>query len=131
MNFIKNILSTIWLVGWALIFADRNDYAPEDKAEGARPLKENEMEDAVKKFAESMQIKLDKNKYKECDKMNPDGKGRSWKDCDIYWLLYRLRQETLELEAALYNTNRDGVIEETADVGNFAMMIHDIVLSKS
>jgi hypothetical protein len=34
LNFIKNILATIWLIGWALMFAERNDYAPEDKAEG-------------------------------------------------------------------------------------------------
>lgn len=87
------------------------------------------MDEAVRKFAEDMQRKLDKNKDKECDKMNPDGKGRSWKDCDFYWLLYRLRQETLELEAALNNTNREGVIEEAADVGNFAMMIHDNILA--
>lgn len=34
INFIKNILATIWLIFWTLIFADRNDYAPKDKAEG-------------------------------------------------------------------------------------------------
>ncbi len=85
------------------------------------------MDEVVKKFAENMQHKLDKNKHKECPKMNPDGKGRTWKDCDLSWLLYRLRQETLELESALYNTDRDLVIEETADVANFAMMIHDNV----
>jgi len=33
-KFIKNILATIWLIGWALMFADRNDFAPKDKAEG-------------------------------------------------------------------------------------------------
>lgn len=34
IKFIKNILATIWLIGWALIFAKRNDFAPKDKAEG-------------------------------------------------------------------------------------------------
>lgn len=35
-KFIKNILATIWLIGWALIFrwAYRNDYALENRAEG-------------------------------------------------------------------------------------------------
>ena len=31
---LKNILATIWLIFWALILADRNDFAPKDKAEG-------------------------------------------------------------------------------------------------
>ena len=33
-NFIKNILATIWLIFWSLRFAEKNDYAQEDKAEG-------------------------------------------------------------------------------------------------
>ena len=35
-KFIKNILATIWIISWALIFrwAERNDFAPEAKAEG-------------------------------------------------------------------------------------------------
>ena len=37
-NFIKNILATIWLIGIALMFADRNDFAPEGKAEGERAI---------------------------------------------------------------------------------------------
>lgn len=89
------------------------------------------MDKAITKFAETMQRKLDQNKDKPCSKMNPKGKGRSWKQCDLYWLLYRLRQETLELEEALYNTDKDGVISESGDVGNFAMFIHDIVSSRS
>ncbi len=86
------------------------------------------MNEAIEKFTKTMQRKLDENKDKECDKMNPDGKGRSWRDCDLHWLLYRLREETLELEKALYETDRHGVINESADIGNFAMMIHDNVL---
>lgn len=83
---------------------------------------------SILEFAKSMQHKIDKNEHKECDKMNPDGKGRTWKNCDIYWLLYRLRQETLELEKAMSDLDSDGIIKECADVGNFAMMIHDITL---
>ena len=37
-NFIKNILATIWLIFWALRFAERNDYAPKGKAEGERAI---------------------------------------------------------------------------------------------
>ncbi len=85
------------------------------------------MDETILKFAESMQHKLDKNKNKECVQMNRDGKGRTWKDCDLFWLLRRLREETLELDEAIYNADCDGIINETADIGNFAMMIHDIV----
>ena len=35
---LKNILATIWLIGWALIFRCRNDFAPKDKAEGERAI---------------------------------------------------------------------------------------------
>jgi len=35
-KFIKNILATIWLIYMALRFAERNDFAPKDKAEGLR-----------------------------------------------------------------------------------------------
>lgn len=35
-KFIKNILATLWLIVWALRFAERNDYATKDKAEGER-----------------------------------------------------------------------------------------------
>lgn len=82
---------------------------------------------AVMRFALTMQHKLDKNQSKPCPTMNPDGKGRTWKDCDLHWLLMRLREETLELETALWSGDRDGIIEESGDVGNFAMMVHDIV----
>lgn len=86
-----------------------------------------EFDPAIVDFAKTMQRKLDENKDKQCDKMNPDRKGRSWKSCDLYWLLYRLRQETLELEEALNNTDKIGVINEAGDIGNFAMFIHDNV----
>ena len=37
-KFIKNILATLWLIVWALRFADRNDFAPNGKAEGIRAI---------------------------------------------------------------------------------------------
>ena len=37
-KFIKNILATLWLIVWALRFAERNDYAPKFKAEGERAI---------------------------------------------------------------------------------------------
>ena len=37
-KFIKNILATLWLIVWALRFAERNDYAPKGKAEGERAI---------------------------------------------------------------------------------------------
>lgn len=81
-------------------------------------------------FAESMQQKINLNKDKECHMMNPDGKGRSWENCDLIWLLYRLRQETLELEEAIRLGFHVDILDEAADVGNFAMMIHDIATQK-
>ena len=85
------------------------------------------MEHAVKQFAERMQYKLDKNKQKECVAMNSDLTGRKWDKCSFAWLLYRLREETLELENAIRSKsmNLQNVMDEAADVGNFAMMIHD------
>ncbi len=82
---------------------------------------------AVMRFALAMQYKLNKNQHKPCPDMNPDGTGRTWKQCDLHWLLMRIREETIELEKALWDGSRNGIILETADVGNFAMMIHDIV----
>ncbi len=38
MNFIKNILATIWLISWAFRLRNSNDYAPKAKAEGERAL---------------------------------------------------------------------------------------------
>ena len=38
VKFIKNILATIWLIVWSLRLAERNDYAPKDKAEGERAI---------------------------------------------------------------------------------------------
>ena len=90
-----------------------------------------ELDLPIRHFAESMQRKLDMNKHKECPKMNPNNKGRSWEKCSLSWLLYRLRQETLELEEALGNVDVDAIINESADIGNFAMMIHDIAKKSS
>ena len=93
----------------------------------ARPTRRIAVEVAVSHFANTMQHKLDRNKHKPCRQMNPNKMGRTWKDCDLHWLLMRLREETIELEKALWAIDRDGIILEAADVGNFAMMIHDIV----
>lgn len=86
------------------------------------------MDRQVKKIAELMQHKLDKNKHKECVVMNPDNKGRGWDKCDVRWLLMRLREEADEIEKAL-NDNEEPieVAKECADVCNFAMMIADNV----
>lgn len=79
-----------------------------------------EVRESVKWFAEQME-----NKLKENDK-----KG-GWDDCNIYWLIQRIREETNELLSAV-NLNRDlgvtkeSIIREASDVANFAMMIADI-----
>ncbi len=106
----------------------------EVKAELADARKEIErLDKAVLRFAHNMQDKLDKNKDKECPKMNKDHKGRSWEHCDYPWLFKRLLDEAEELrcelielyEAPLEPEVLAAVKNEAADVGNFAMMIHD------
>lgn len=88
----------------------------------------NKTDSAVLDLAKTMQFKLDKNKHKECDMMNPDGNGSHWSHCGIGWLLGRLKVETIELEEAIdTGTNSEAIQRECADVANFAMMIHDNV----
>lgn len=80
------------------------------------------------KIAELMQYKLDKNKYKECAVMNPDGNGRTWDKCDVRWLLMRLREEVDEIEKALNDNEAPiEIAKECADACNFSMMIADRV----
>jgi len=81
--------------------------------------------DAVYAFAERMQFKLDKNKDKECDVMNPHGMGRKWGHCSDAYLLDRILDEFHELRQAIVSGNVEEIMNEAADVGNFAMMIHD------
>ncbi len=88
------------------------------------------MDDAILKFAESMQFKLSTNEHKACSVMNPNNVGRSWRECTKTWLLQRLREEVLELEEALKKGRRNDIKYEAVDVGNFAMMIHDIALNR-
>lgn len=83
------------------------------------------MQSEVLYFAKTMQGKLDKNQHKACSIMNPDGNGRGWGHCDINWLIYRCREELIELEEAIKQGDIDNAILECADVGNFAMMIQD------
>ena len=51
-----------------------------------------------------------------------------WLECDPFWLLRRLREETTELEKVM-RSKGDGWLTkltlEAADVANFAMMIQD------
>ena len=82
--------------------------------------------DAVRKpvrwFAEQMERKLKANDYKE-----------HWSECEDEWLIERLGDECAELHRA-YRSNRlpsnrakqqQCIIDEAADVANFAMMIAD------
>lgn len=98
-----------------------------------------EVSKPVMEFAKRMQMKLDKNKNKECSTMNPDGKGRHWSKASFEWLLERCYEELEELEYAIkikraheaMSTPVDvanmasEAMDEAADVGNFVMMIHD------
>ncbi|GAF85775.1 unnamed protein product [marine sediment metagenome] len=48
-----------------------------------------------------------------------------WTDADNSYLLYRLKQEVKELEAALINGVSKEIKYEAVDVANFAMMLFD------
>jgi len=85
----------------------------------------NGLEQGIIEYANRMQYKLNQNKHKESPEMNSDGQGRNWHNCSINWLLYRLRQETLELEEAIMKGDFENAKDEAADIGNFAMFIHD------
>ncbi len=78
-------------------------------------------------FAKRMQYKLNKNKHKECETMNPNGKGRGWSHCKTTWLRSRIRDEWYELGRALSKDDSDNILNECADIANFAMMIFDNV----
>lgn len=83
-------------------------------------------------FSKQMEAKLVLN----------DHKG-GWKDCEIDWLIKRLQQETNELierwnarqssmqgrsageNVPLIDVDNEAIINECADVANFAMMIAD------
>jgi len=69
-------------------------------------------------FASVMESKLRANDHKA-----------HWRECSLDYLLTRLEQEALELREAI--NCGEGVISEAADVANFAMMIADIVQSRS
>ena len=101
------------------------------KAE-SQPANKPKIDSCILAFAERMQYKLDKNKHKECSTMNPDGKGRGWSHCTIPWLINRIRQETDELEDAFYTPkdHKKNAMGESADVGNFAMVVFDILSSE-
>ena len=72
----------------------------------------------VAKFAQVMEHKLRCNDHKP-----------HWKELGVdsaQWFLDRLREEVEELDEALSRGDRDDIMKEAADVGNYAMMIMDI-----
>jgi NTP pyrophosphatase (non-canonical NTP hydrolase) len=66
----------------------------------------------VWRFAGEMQRQLNENCHK-----------RGWHGMSNAWLLMRLTQETRELQRAIKTGKH--IVEEAADVANFAMMIAD------
>jgi len=92
------------------------------------------MHKAILALTKTMQYKLDNNKHKDCPVMNPEGDGRGWSHCSVDWLFGRLCDETIELEEALKNYrghSPTNILEECADIANFAMMIHDNITKET
>lgn len=67
-------------------------------------------------FASAMEQKLRANDHK-----------RHWRDMSIQYLSMRLTQERKELYAAIASGDATKVLNEAADVANFAMMVADVV----
>ena len=82
-------------------------------------MEKKEHREIVYNFAKIMENKLKQNDYKG-----------GWSNCDIKWLLSRLKEETVELEQAIENKSKENIVKEAADVANFAMMIADNVTRK-
>lgn len=64
-------------------------------------------------FAAEMARRLEANRHKD-----------GWVDCEFEYLFERLRDEVNELSEAIFSAgNRHRIINEAADVANFAYMI--------
>ncbi len=66
-------------------------------------------------FADAMERKLRENDHK-----------RHWRDMPLQYLSMRLTQERKELYAAIASGDAAKVLDESADVANFAMMVADV-----
>lgn len=75
---------------------------------------ESEEKQAVHRFTKTMNNKLRKN----CSK-------RHWRTLSNTGALFYLEKEVDELRRALMNGDLNNIMEECADVANFAMMLHD------
>lgn len=96
---------SMWLTGFTM----QTENKPQGEIiEGVRP--------EVLWFASIMEEKLKEN----------DHKG-GWGDCEITWLIQRIKDEISELESGLLRSDIDKtkLIRECADISNFAMMVAD------
>lgn len=69
---------------------------------------------SVRWFATKMEAKLAKNDHK-----------RGWAGCELQYLSMRLTQERKELTDAIKSKDKQRIIDECADIANFALMIAD------
>lgn len=81
------------------------------------PAYNGEHEDAIRPFVDAMRVKLAMNRHK----------GR-WKDLDLQTALKLLKAEVNELEEAISRGNTVEILLESADCGNFAMMVSNIAV---
>lgn len=68
----------------------------------------------IKTLVSNMVIKLEKNNHKG-----------GWNSCNNTFLMNRMREELVELTDAISRRDLEHIINEAADVANFAMMIAD------
>jgi len=74
-----------------------------------------EVRSSVRWFSEEMEKKLRRYDYRG-----------GWEECSPDWILARMYDEILELIEAKNKKDWANVIEEAADVANFAMMMASI-----
>ena len=91
----------------------RPDKPPTDPFDNGKE-KMSTNRESVCSFADAMEQKLQENEHKS-----------TWREIDNRVLWGRLCDEIVELRETIENGNATDVMRESADVGNFAMMIFD------
>ena len=107
---------------WEICINDQPNYMVEKLMDEVVMLYNNpdgktvtEVRNSVDWFAKQMERKLKINDYKG-----------GWKKCELQYLSMRLTQERKELTDAIASKDFQKIIDECADIANFAMMIADM-----
>lgn len=84
------------------------------------PTDELRLREPLREFAAHMEDVLRRN----------DHKG-GWQNMTHHHLIFRIKDETAELVKAVRRGDNDGIMDEAADIANFAMMIYDVTIRRA